>query len=755
MAKIKSKFKSFKKIKDAKKTMVFLPYKASMWDSLESIWRAAYEDKEYCDTYVIPIPYADLKPNGTVAKWHCEINMFPKDVPVLDHRKVNLKKLKPDVIFIHNPYDNYNRVTSVDSNFYSANLKLLSKLLIYVPYYATSGLMSEGQRYMPSYNNVDYIIMQSEAMRPFFDPSVPADKLQPLGSPKFDRVIQMCQNPPEVPEKWKDKINGRKVYFYNTSLGGLLKNTEKFLQKMRYVFETFNESEKACLLWRPHPLTNATLSSMRQEAQIAYEELKNYFIEHNIGIYDDTPDIDESIALSDVYIGDTKTSVTSLFGVAGKPTFFLNNNINALPQKDDWRGSIIKKFHTKGKDWMIPSGNKLYYAPNHDYHYEYYCALSEYPGGNYYKNVIEIDDTVYVCPFYAQDILVIKDHKIERSIPLQEVQNNQKLNLFSEAIHVDNYIFILPNKYPYIVCYDIKKDKVNYISGFNDFFIQPDNDDWLRSSYGILNDQLILASPNSYSILTINLKTFELQQMTIPSKVNSKGGFLSMAQDGDSFWLLPYEGTAIIELNMKEGSVREYNNLPKDFSCHKMPEGFICNSRPFAGAVCDENEVFLAPYWGNMFVRLNKKTGQMQEWKTPFKIVTKTENGYFSFIRLSAFNYSPDKKEIFFMYCPEKQWYNFDLKTKTFDKIDIDFNLEDLRENAVGFTVRSKWIPYGCFEGPLHTLKDLINDTLPGKKFNKEAQLHSYERFNASMDGKAGEKIYQFVKQKLNEKGKS
>ena len=385
----------------------------------------------------------------------------------------------------------------------------------------------------------------------------------------------------------------------------------------------------------------------------------------------------------------------------------------------------------------------------------YTGSLSEYPGGNYYKNVIEIDDTVYVCPFYAQDILVIKDHKIERSIPLQEVQNNQKLNLFSEAIHVDNYIFILPNKYPYIVCYDIKKDKVNYISGFNDFFIQPDNDDWLRSSYGILNDQLILASPNSYSILTINLKTFELQQMTIPSKVNSKGGFLSMAQDGDSFWLLPYEGTAIIELNMKEGSVREYNNLPKDFSCHKMPEGFICNSRPFAGAVCDENEVFLAPYWGNMFVRLNKKTGQMQEWKTPFKIVTKTENGYFSFIRLSAFNYSPDKKEIFFMYCPEKQWYNFDLKTKTFDKIDIDFNLEDLRENAVGFTVRSKWIPYGCFEGPLHTLKDLINDTLPGKKFNKEAQLHSYERFNASMDGKAGEKIYQFVKQKLNEKGKS
>ena len=49
-----------------KKEMVFLPYKASMWDSLESIWRAAYEDREHCNAYVIPIPYADRNPDGSV-----------------------------------------------------------------------------------------------------------------------------------------------------------------------------------------------------------------------------------------------------------------------------------------------------------------------------------------------------------------------------------------------------------------------------------------------------------------------------------------------------------------------------------------------------------------------------------------------------------------------------------------------------------------------------------------------------------------
>lgn len=33
---------------------VFLPYKASMWDSLESVWRAASEDLD-CDAFVIHI----------------------------------------------------------------------------------------------------------------------------------------------------------------------------------------------------------------------------------------------------------------------------------------------------------------------------------------------------------------------------------------------------------------------------------------------------------------------------------------------------------------------------------------------------------------------------------------------------------------------------------------------------------------------------------------------------------------------------
>ena len=91
---------------------VFLPYKASMWDSLESIWKAADEDPDY-DEYVIPIPYYDKKPNGNFEEMHYEGSQYPDYVPVTWYENYDFEKRKPDMIFIHNPYDECNYVTSV------------------------------------------------------------------------------------------------------------------------------------------------------------------------------------------------------------------------------------------------------------------------------------------------------------------------------------------------------------------------------------------------------------------------------------------------------------------------------------------------------------------------------------------------------------------------------------------------------------------------------------------------------------------
>ena len=130
--------------------IVFLPYKAAMWDSLESVWMAAAAD-ENCDTYVVPIPYYDRNPDGTFSRYHYEGDELPDYVLITHYENYDIQKRWPDIVYIHNPYDQYNYVTSVDPRFYSYELKKRTEMLVYIPYYSTSGGMSEAQASCSAY----------------------------------------------------------------------------------------------------------------------------------------------------------------------------------------------------------------------------------------------------------------------------------------------------------------------------------------------------------------------------------------------------------------------------------------------------------------------------------------------------------------------------------------------------------------------------------------------------------------------------
>ena len=108
---------------------VFLPYKASMWDSMESVFQAADADSN-CDAYVIPIPYYDKNPDGSFKEEHYEGNLFPDHIPVMDFRNYDFETRMPDMIYIHNPYDLYNFLKSVHPFFYSDYLKKYTPKLI-------------------------------------------------------------------------------------------------------------------------------------------------------------------------------------------------------------------------------------------------------------------------------------------------------------------------------------------------------------------------------------------------------------------------------------------------------------------------------------------------------------------------------------------------------------------------------------------------------------------------------------------------
>ena len=310
-----------------KQVMVFLPYKASMWDSLESIWQAASQDKEHCEAIVMPIPYCDLTPEGKPKEWHYEGGLFPPYVPITDYNSVDLAKLQPDVIFIHNPYDNYNRVTSVDSRFYSDKLKQYTAKLVYVPYFVVDSNVAPHFVQTPAVLNADFVIVQDEIIREQYETfypggNPPAGKILGLGSPKFDKVQHTTRADYTLPPEWSRLIKGRKVVLYNTSLTTMLNYTSFFCRKLREVFDFFRQRQDVVLWWRPHPLLRATFESIRPEYYEEYCALEQQYRDAGWGIYDDTPDVDRAIVCSDAYYGDFASSVVWLYRVTGKPMLF-------------------------------------------------------------------------------------------------------------------------------------------------------------------------------------------------------------------------------------------------------------------------------------------------------------------------------------------------------------------------------------------------------------------------------------------------
>lgn len=319
--------------------VLFLPYQVSMWDSLESVWMAAKED-EGVDCYVVPIPFYDVGPDGSLGEKHYHGNCYPDYVPVVPYWKYSVEDRRPDIIFIHNPYDDTNLVTRVPEEYYARNLKKYTDMLVYIPYFVSEeGGPAEHQCYTPGVLYADRVVVQSGKIYEKYcrvyteflrrngveKRYVSAEKkFLPLGSPKFDKIKNTFCEIEDLPENWRKKIlkpdgSRKKIIFYNLSIEPFLQNSEQIMQKIDNVFTFFKgRQEDTVMLWRPHPLLMKTIESMRPWLRNAYMQRINAFKEEGWGIYDDTPDPNLAMALSDGYYGDS-SSLLTVYRETGKP----------------------------------------------------------------------------------------------------------------------------------------------------------------------------------------------------------------------------------------------------------------------------------------------------------------------------------------------------------------------------------------------------------------------------------------------------
>jgi len=546
--------------------VAFFPYKASMWDSLESIWLAAKDDPQ-CDAYVVPIPYFDRLLGGAFGQVHYEGSLYPDYVPVVDWRTYQLEERRPDVIFIHNPYDDGNYVTSVHPDYYSGRLKGFTELLCYVPYFVVSNDVQEHFVLCPGVLNADRVFLQSEKVRDtyvrifkefekernckgrFGDAE---SKFIASGSPKFDKVINSKPEDFVIPEEWRCLIKGsegtsKKIVLYNTSVGAILQGNEQYVKKLRYVLNTFRNRCDVVLWWRPHPFSVDTYETMRPQILSEYEQIIADYKREGWGIYDDTADLHRSICLSSMYFGD-ESSLVTLYQFTGKPILLQDTKFNKYDRGSS--GLVFLKIADDNECLWCTSAtyNALFKVDKNTWQPEY---MGKFPNERLYapwlyKGITKCADKLYFAPYAAREAAVFDISTGQfAKISFRNLRMRLKVTnpaMFCDAVSHGQYVCFIPLYYPAIVRLDTKSGELIYNTewlGALEKLIHSPERGYFYSCY--LNDnELILPCANANALILFDMDSGVSKTFTLGKAGNR---YVCACFDGTDYWLCSIKGS--------------------------------------------------------------------------------------------------------------------------------------------------------------------------------------------------------------------
>ena len=91
-----------------------------------------------------------------------------------------------------------------------------------------------------------------------------------------------------------------------------------------------------------------------------YLKIVEWFKECGNRVYDDSENLERAIALSDAYMGDEQSSVSTLYRITGKPMYYIDYNSNKLFQKERYARCLCAE----------KVGNKIYM-----FSWEYNCIF--------------------------------------------------------------------------------------------------------------------------------------------------------------------------------------------------------------------------------------------------------------------------------------------------------------------------------------------------------------------------------------------
>ncbi|MCI7791070.1 MAG: hypothetical protein MR531_09910 [Lachnospiraceae bacterium] len=730
--------------------IVFFPYKAAMWDSMESIWKAFQKDRR-CECLVVPIPYREFNANRNQWDSCYELSDFPEYVPVRDYQSYSVEAEQPDVAFIHNPYDDYNRVTCVYPQFFSRELKKHVSKLVYVPYYITTGYISPEHLYVPVCQNMDYMIAQSEKFKSGCEGMNYYDKVLPLGSPKADRMIHMCRDGVEIPEDWKPVLQGKKSVMLNTSIGCFLTFGEVYFHKLKHIFKWFKDREDVALIWRPHPLLESTVKSMRPYLMEKYHDLLDYFQREKIGIWDHTPDITRTIAIVDAYIGEDGSSVVNLFGVADKPIFILDNSFfetcDEAMKKRAYLGDLVE---ISGKWYCTSLYNGLYTVDKNFDKVDLVTGFDDQPRFvPPYSLMQAVQETLYLSPVIANMPISYRTDTGERkdlkSSGIDGFYSLSRIVAYGEKIYYlpagDSGILVYNRRdkswKEQKECMQQLKQNTPVIGGTTCCCCVDGHDLWITAEY-------------TNRVLRYDMKNDTYQIIAFG---DDHYGYAGIAADKENIWIVEVHTGNLLHLNRRAGKLKEFP-LPEEITSWSQESG----RRMVFGELLDMGRYLIAaPCFTDAMIKFDKITGSFTRLIPQFwEHVSEPCNGYHPRIHaVCSFAKKLDDKRIAVQRTCDGALAVVDVMIEEYSVHYPNFTEDTIHKIANGQDGFEKLQTYFAFcrrESRLFSFEGFMDDLVHGRLEDvKERQKKELASMAANLDGTCGEKVYEFLMGVLEE----
>ena len=280
--------------------IAFLPYKRSMWDSMESVYTECWVAG--ADAKVIPLPYQRIV-DGKVESVDCDRSMF--FAQALDISA--LKEGSFDFVVIHYPYDGNNRVTKMLPEYYTAELRKYGKV-VFIPYSCYPGFFT---RIHAGLANIDYAFLISEEECEAFIAAWKnhgvdfTGRVFGYGSPKIDAIQNLNIGS-------SDYLT---TVVINTLGAYLFAPFERISLYQHHISNELGRGRK--VIFRPHPLLRQTIKSIRPDTMDAYEKFLSWCRTRDNVEVDESEYLEETLEQADYLISD-QSSVLEMWKSTGR-----------------------------------------------------------------------------------------------------------------------------------------------------------------------------------------------------------------------------------------------------------------------------------------------------------------------------------------------------------------------------------------------------------------------------------------------------